>query len=80
MSKKDYTDLDKAIVAKISGGTITFTLICNAVDVQTRPFVSFTSPGWRVVGRRLQALRKAGKIKYQRKPEGWVICGVIGGE
>jgi len=76
MSKNDYTELDKAILAKVAEGSVTFTIICNAVDVQTRPFVCFTSPGWRVVGRRLQALRKAGKIKYQRKPEGWVICEV----
>lgn len=73
MSKNDYTELDKAILSKIANGPVTFPLIVNAVDLQTRPFVSFTSPGWRIVERRLQALRKAGKIKYQRKPEGWVI-------
>lgn len=76
MSKNDYTELDKAILSKISDGQVTFPGICNAVELQTRPFVSFTSPGWRIVDRRLQALRKAGKIKYQRKPEGWVVCEV----
>lgn len=76
MIKNDYTELDKAILAKVAEGPVTFTLICNAVEVQTRPFVSYKFAGWRVVDRRLQALRKAGKIKYQRQPEGWVICEV----
>lgn len=37
-------------------------------------FGSDRKPAWRFVDARLQALRKAGKIKHQRKPEGWVIA------
>ena len=36
------------------------------------PFSTHYKPAWRFDGR-LQALRKAGKIRYQRKPEGWSL-------
>lgn len=69
----DYTALDAAILAAIAERQpATFS------QLFTRPVRTHSAElehtqrhgdGWRVVDRRLQALRKSGRIKYQRKPE-----------
>ena len=76
MSKNDYTDLDAAILQVIgTKAPVTFEAIRPAVAKYSEPLASTTRENltWRVVDRRLQALRKAGRIAYQRKPEGWVL-------
>lgn len=85
--KHDYTRLDASIVECIAacGGTpLAFHRLSNLRSVlgeATRiadagnvgkPERLHTQP-WRIVDRRLQALRKAGRIIYQRKPEGWSL-------
>lgn len=75
----DYTNLDAAITATISASApIGFTAMCVAEDVRKHSealrHTERQGQAWRIVDRRLQALRKAGKIRYQRKPEGWVLA------
>lgn len=72
----DYTALDAAILYAIKNGApALFSLLDFKVRVHSAPLAHTDKQGqaWRVVDRRLQALRKAGRIRYQRKPEGWVL-------
>lgn len=84
--KTDYTYLDAAILACIQEAQpVGFTGLlederikeeARSLELNQRipRFTSDRKPGWRFVDARLQALRQAGKIKHQRKPDGWVIC------
>ncbi len=77
MSKPDYTQLDAAILEVIQAlGPITFSVLGLNVHEHSVPFAYTDRQGrvWRVVDRRLKALRKAGKIKYSRNPEGWTLA------
>ena len=74
--KNPYADLDALILDALNGRAITFSALsiiprieeeANRVAKPTR--VGFQH-GWRVVDRRLQALRKSGKIKVSRA-RGW---------
>ena len=75
MNKPDYTKLDSAIIEAIRGGKHDFTSLGSVVRAISEP-IAQQSPGrygpepWRIVDRRLQALRKAGKIAYTRSA-GW---------
>lgn len=67
MIKPDYTDLDKAIMVAIETGHHTFleihaARVCRDESGQMRHF--------RMIDRRLQALRRAGKIAYTGA-QGW---------
>lgn len=77
MSKTDYTDLDAAITASIERRQpLGFSALCAVPGVlyhsKELAHTDLQNQAWRVVDRRLQALRKAGVIRYQRKSEGWV--------
>ncbi len=73
--KHDYTNLDDAILTVVASGPIAFhSLSCRVAAHSAGYAENDNAPAWRIVDRRLQALRKAGKIKYQRKPEGWVVA------
>ena len=67
----DYSELDKQILLAVKNGNCTFVQINGKVRVFAAPH-SLAEP-WRVVDRRLQSLRKAGKLSYTRA-EGWVLC------
>lgn len=71
--KNDYTKLDAAIIAQVAKGCVGFTELCNVVEGHSKVFAGGYTPSWRIVVRRLQALRKSGRICYQKKPEGWVL-------
>jgi len=87
MSK--YASLDQMIVASITNKPgIEFSELSNSQAVQIcaealaqeenklPPKGFHDAAGWRIVDRRLQALRKAGKIFYGRgKNAGWRIGG-----
>lgn len=75
----DYSRVDAALLDTIDKeGPVMFAgLFGNDSEVarECRALASEPSeraPGWRIADRRLIALRKAGRIRYQRKPEGWV--------
>ena len=70
----NYTDLDAAILAVIDNAPVTFLVVSREVAPQSEKLAAHDlAPAWRIVDRRLQAMRKIGKIRYQRKPEGWVL-------
>lgn len=71
--KPDYTKLDAAILKRIACAKCICTWNLYAMDVQTEALQLGLRDGYRVAIRRIQALRKAGHIRYQRKPEGWVL-------
>lgn len=80
--KHDYTALDAAIIQRITeAAPAKFEQVCATAmkEADALASVDFESAeSWRIIDRRLQALRKAGKIKFQRKSkvsaEGWVIA------
>ncbi|KVO11739.1 hypothetical protein [Burkholderia ubonensis] len=80
MSK--YEKLDALILAAIDGTPKKFAAInVGAVRQESerigreesRPTTFGEVIGWRIVDRRLQVLRKGGKIKYTSK--GWIVEG-----
>lgn len=80
MTKHDYAALDAAILDRVKDrGAVTFCEIAHhrPAEAESEKLASAEfekAPAWRIVDRRLQHLRKSGQIKYQRKPEGWVIA------
>lgn len=80
MSKKhDYTKLDAAILDALKERPHAFSELLGVESVKNEARrlenepQSFGKPDWRFLDSRLQALRKAGKICYSRKSEGWVL-------
>lgn len=74
----DYTELDAAIVAQIKAGCVNFAAMSAALQKAALPFVqnprdprACPTPTWRVIDRRLQALRKRGAITYSRADDRW---------
>ena len=67
-----YDELDAAILVQIDAGNGKFTSLCASVDDKARQHINANTEKWRVVDRRLQAMRKSGKIKYLRT--GWVVA------
>lgn len=66
----DYTALDQSIIAAIKGGCSESARIVKVVDAVVKPFGEFSV--WRIVGQRLQSLRKRGLIAYT-PGGGWAI-------
>lgn len=73
MSK--YVDLDSAILTAIAGGIPTFHRITARVAHIAKPFGKGDHDTFRVVDRRLQALRKSGLIVFEKK--GWLMAGSL---
>jgi len=71
----DYTEIDAALLAEIKEGRNATWAMVDATNKLTKPmWHKYDLSGMRVVDRRLQALKKAGKISYARAT-GWVIGG-----
>lgn len=75
--KHDYTKLDEAIIGAIAACRHEAASFCD-ISPKCEPEAEKLSavPGeaaewWRIIDRRLQALRKAGKIRHTTK--GWVL-------
>ena len=68
-----YAQLDAKLIEIIKSGDGAFSAIATRADVAalTAPHETATTEGWRVVDRRLQALRKAGKIAFSRDAGRW---------
>lgn len=69
MTKTNYSKLDAAILEQIAARPTTFTEFCGghvraAADALVLDRTK--KPAWRFIDSRLQALRKAGRIKYAR--------------
>lgn len=77
-----YIDLDQRIEALIRShvtgrdGALTFTSLTTALSEHADTLVPASREGdpqgWRLIDRRLQVLRKAGRLTYSRKG-GWTI-------
>jgi len=75
MKKVDYSTIDALIFQKISSGENTFSRIGGGEVFGEADRISNESGGeaFRVIDRRLQALRKAGKIKYTTADK-WIVA------
>ena len=70
MSKHDYTEFDSALVEQIKFGCNRMALLETQSNLlkMAAPFCAGTdTPGWRVIDRRLQSLRKKGRILHNGK-------------
>ncbi len=75
MSKTDFSALDDAICEVIHADSVHPT---NASRLQTIVVNDFAPKGnwWRLVGRRLQAMRKSGRLLYSNTGRGkrWTVA------
>jgi len=62
----DYSEFDKKLLALIDTGTRTAMALSTALESDARPMIKRTGEEFRVVDRRLQALRKKGLIAWSR--------------
>lgn len=69
----DYTELDAAILARIADGSNTFMSIFAREVLDASRKLNGKVSDFRSVDRRLQAMRKAGKIVHDRKT-GWRLA------
>ena len=77
-----FKAIDEAIVAKIGQGRTQFVQLSYNSDLEAlaKPLADgLHSPAWRVIDRRLQSLRKAGRIAFDRKT-GWRVLPNASGE
>lgn len=79
MKKQDYTAFDTQLLALIAGGMSGFTGLAVRLADESKQFCEKPKDeAFRVVDRRLQALRKAGRIGHDSK-RGWLIRQADGG-
>ena len=64
---RDYTDFDKKMLALIDAGTKTAAALTTALDADAKPLMNQPNEEFRVIDRRLQALRKKGLIAWERR-------------
>lgn len=64
---RDYTDFDKRMLALIDAGTRTAAALTTALDAEAKPLMNQPKEEFRVIDRRLQALRKKGVIAWERR-------------
>lgn len=65
MSK--YAELDSKILSLIQNGCDTFQSLSTRLGVEAQEIPGVSGEGWRIIDRRLQALRKAGKVSAARR-------------
>lgn len=72
----DYSALDAAILECIKAGATEFSAINDGpvlLAAQALVIDEDQKPGWRFVDARLQALRKAGRLTFNRR-DGWALA------
>ena len=74
MAKNQFEELDHQILEAVKSGKNTFSRIAEAVDM------SHCQRACRQVDRRVQALRRAGKLIYtgQAQDKGWKLVPPLG--
>lgn len=65
-AKHDYTEFDQLMLQLIKSGRATASGLEVALEQQIKPFVTKAGEEFRVIDRRLQALRKKGAIACGR--------------
>lgn len=74
---KDYGALDAAIVEKVKAGIGTFAGLKAALAETAKPYgerpdgTASETPAWRVIDRRLQALRQVKKLAFNKDDRKW---------
>lgn len=76
--KTDYTLFDRSVLSHVSAGKSQFYQISaggllHFANELAGKDARGDDMGWRLIDRRLQALRKAGKLTYDRKT-GWQVA------
>lgn len=64
---RDYTEFDKKMLTLIASGKNTASALTTALDAEAKPLMNQAKEEFRVVDRRLQALRKKGVITWERR-------------
>lgn len=64
---RDYTEFDKKMLVLIDAGTNTAAALTTALDAEAKPLMNQPKDEFRVIDRRLQALRKKGLIAWERR-------------
>jgi hypothetical protein len=64
---RDYTDFDKQMLALIASGKNTAATLTIALEAEAKPLMNQPNEEFRVIDRRLQALRKKGVIAWERR-------------
>ena len=64
---RDYADFDKKMLALIDAGTNTAAALTTALDADAQPLMNQPKDEFRVIDRRLQAMRKKGLITWERR-------------
>jgi hypothetical protein len=67
-----YAKLDEMIISSIDDGPKTFHSIWYGLRFEAEKFCKEGQEAWRVIDRRLQAMRKKGDIRYDKKT-GWHV-------
>ena len=61
-----FQDFDTKLLTLIQKGNATYARMCAALQAEAAALAGKSKEPWRVIDRRLQALRKKGYIKPQR--------------
>lgn len=69
----DYTALDAEIIDSIRAGRDKAIMLNTLLEPATKPFQTENRCGMRVIDGRLQALRKAGKIRVNAVTKRWEV-------
>ncbi|MBY0464785.1 MAG: hypothetical protein K2W33_07550 [Burkholderiales bacterium] len=64
---RDYTEFDKKMIALIKEGKNTAAALTGALDAEAKLLMAKPREEFRLVDRRLQALRKKGVISWERR-------------
>ena len=64
---RDYIEFDKKMQTLIAAGTNTAAALTKALDADAKLLMNHPKDEFRVVDRRLQALRKKGLIAWERR-------------
>lgn len=70
-----YEEYDAKMISLIHGGCSTFDQLCRRLMEENIKLAGNASEAFRVTDRRLQALRKTGKVTYDRTRQKWHIGG-----
>lgn len=62
-----YADFDSKMLALIKASPMTAAALTKALDLDSKPFTNRPKDEFRVIDRRLQALRKKGLIAWERR-------------
>lgn len=67
IASRDYGEFDKKLLELLNNGTNTAAGLTTALDAEAKQLMSQPGDEFRVVDRRLQALRKKGLITWSRR-------------